>query len=104
MAKTVLERVLRDEAVHRAFGWDVLDALLEREVPGLRSFIEGILPEYVSNFRVAYASKAKSIPLQPEERAVGLIELEDYRQVWIKTYDLDVKKRFAKRGIQAPES
>ena len=29
LAKRVLERVLRDEAIHRQFGWDALDALLE---------------------------------------------------------------------------
>ncbi|MEC7984527.1 MAG: ferritin-like domain-containing protein, partial [Myxococcota bacterium] len=102
MAKKALERVLRDEAVHRAFGWDALDALLERDIPQIRSYIEKVLPRYIEQFRSAYASGEQSNPLSESERAMGLINLSDYKEIWTKTYETDVKKRFVKRGIQVP--
>ena len=33
-AAAALQRILRDEATHRAFGWDTLDALLELDPAG----------------------------------------------------------------------
>lgn len=102
-AKRVLTRVLKDEAVHRAFGWEALDALLQNEPDAVRTFVSARLPVHVTRFQRAYAPPVDGVPLTEEERSCGLMDLADYREVWTQTYTDDVTRRFAKRGITAPQ-
>lgn len=102
-AQKVLTRVLRDEAVHRAFGWDALDELLSRDAQNLIPFIENILPQLVQGFQAAYANEHYDIAVNKQERQVGLMSAQDYREVWTETYQNDVMQRFAKRNIKAPD-
>lgn len=101
-ALKVLTRVLQDEAVHRAFGWDVLDELLSRDEKNLVPFIEQILPKLVQGFQNAYANENHELTVEDNERQKGLMSAKDYREVWVQTYQNDVIKRFAKRNITAP--
>ncbi len=101
-ARRVLTRVLQDEAVHRAFGWQALDALLEADPEGVRAFVNKRLADHVASFQRAYAPDTDGTPLTAEERACGLMDVADYREVWTRTYEEDVSTRLAKRGIEAP--
>ena len=96
----VLERVLRDEAVHRAFGWDALDALLELDPEGVPPFMANHLPEALEGCRRAYIVPPDAQPaLHPEERAAGLIDLDEYRQIVEVCVQDTILPRFARLGI-----
>lgn len=94
----VLLRILRDEATHRQFGWDLLDELVDR-APGVRERVAGLLPSALAGFAAAYAPDGDDEPLLPEERACGLLSLAEYRASFAATRDRDVLPRFAQRGI-----
>jgi hypothetical protein len=94
----VLTRVLRDEAVHRQFGWDVLDELLLR-VPGVGTRVAAMLPAALASFERAYAPEEDGPELLPEELACGLLATADYRTLYGQTLAADVVPRFAKRGV-----
>ena len=97
----VLERVLRDEAVHRAFGWATLDALLELDEAGVRERVQGLLPATLRQFRAAYV-ELSGPALSPEERAVGLLDPADWSRIAGGTIAGDLRERFAARGIPMP--
>lgn len=101
-ARQMLERVLQDEAVHRAFGWTVLDALLEHNIEGVREHIASGLPEALLDFKRGYAPDIDLPPLQPIERSMGLLDLNQYKTIWYQTYREDISIRFKKRGIKSP--
>ncbi len=94
----VILRVLQDEAIHRQFGWDALDELLERGAP-VRDRIAAQLPGAIEGFRRAYAPDHDAPPLSPEERAAGLLDHADYRRVFTETLEGDVVPRLRKRGL-----
>ncbi len=96
----VLLRVVRDEAVHRAFGWDALDALIAVHGEGVRARVRASLPEVLSAFRAAYAAEgAVGGVWSDAERAAGLLDLAQYRSVFWDTVRGDLRRRFARREI-----
>jgi hypothetical protein len=98
----VLTRILADEAIHRQFGWDALDALLQR-VPGVRERLETQLPGWLGGVRAAYAeSTAHAPPLSEDERGAGLLAPARYRELFWDTVRTDVARRFGARGIAVP--
>ena len=97
-AAAVLTRVLRDEAIHRQFGWDLLDELLAR-VPGVDVRVATLLPTALDAFARAYAPAEDGPDLLPDERACGLLAHADYRAIHERAVAEDVLPRFAKRGI-----
>ena len=102
-ALAVLERVLRDEAVHRAFGWDALDALLELDEAAVRARVTAQLPSAIQSYGQAYASPITAPPLTDRELAAGLMEPETYAQVFHHTLQHDISQRLARRNIPLPE-
>lgn len=98
-AQPVLLRILRDEAAHRQFGWDLLDELLAR-IPGVDARVAALLPSALAGFRRAYAPQDDGPALLPEERACGLLEHREYRDLHERTLADDVLPRFARRGIE----
>jgi hypothetical protein len=99
-ARTALDRVLRDEAVHRAFGWQALDVLLSYDEPGVQQRAASALPSLLSWFEQAYASSVGAPPLTAEERACGLISGEEYAAIYRTCLQDQIRPRFRKRGIQ----
>lgn len=102
-ARKVLTRVLQDEAIHRAFGWDALDALLEFDADGVRAGVSAQLPAMLASFERSYAFAPTLDDLTDEERSMGLLSLADYAEVFWKTARGDISKRFAARQIAVPE-
>lgn len=97
--RAVLTRVLADEAIHRQFGWDALDELLAREPDAVRRHVGERLGPWLQAFQEAYAPEGSSVALTDDERAMGLIDLHEYRAVFMDTLRDDIYPRFAGRGI-----
>ncbi len=102
VARATLDRVLRDEAVHRAFGWDALDALIEHDPDGVRARITAALPGWLRGFRDGYGTLRPQDPLTEEERAAGLLPIERYVAVHHGCLATEIGPWLARRGIQAP--
>lgn len=96
----VLERVLADEAAHRAFGWDALDALIEID-PNVPRWVEARLPAFLASFS-GYQRPAEAPPLETAEREAGLLENLEYAELFARTLEDDIAPRFARRGVTAP--
>jgi len=101
-AHAALERILTDEAVHRAFGWHALDALLKFDNQGVRAFVETHLPAAIAAYYDAYAAHADAPPLTPEEAAAGLLDGVTYARIFHETWQNDIVPRFARRAIATP--
>ena len=97
-AEPVLTRVLRDEAIHRAFGWEALDAVIELDPVGVRARVQEPLPRCLARFRARYAPAGHDEPLSEEERAAGLMPVAVYRAVFWETAP-GLARRFAQREL-----
>ena len=98
--RPVLDRILEDEAVHRAFGWQVLAALVALD-PELRPRLESQLPALLADFR-GYADPPPAPLLSSDERAAGLLDHDEYRRLYAETWHDDLRPRFERLGITAP--
>lgn len=99
VARTALDRILRDEAVHRAFGWDALDALIERDPEAVRQRVSAKLPAWLRSYAQGYGTLRPTVPMEAEELAVGLIPIERYVAVFQRCLTDDMAPRFNRRGI-----
>ena len=99
--RPVLDRVLRDESVHRAFGWDALDALIEHDPEGVRGRVASKIPGWRTAFHRAYGDPPQGPPLLPEEEAMGLLPVHEYARIHEVTWQEDLVPRFGRRGIAA---
>ncbi|TNE85456.1 MAG: ferritin-like domain-containing protein [Deltaproteobacteria bacterium] len=101
-AEPVLTRVLRDEAIHRQFGWDALDALLELDDEGVRSRAARGLPAMIEGYYRAYGAHADGPSISAEERSMGLMDGATYAAVYEETLTRTIRPWFARRGIEVP--
>jgi len=100
VVRPALDRILEDEAVHRAFGWSALDALLALD-PAVGPFVEARLPAWVGRYG-GYFDPPPAPPLDEEGRGLGLLDHEEYAQIARLAWEEDLRHRFGARGIQAP--
>lgn len=104
VARRVLDRVLRDEVVHRGFGWTLLTSLLEGPTgDSIRTLVVNDLPRSFARIRASYAAAInESVERIPDEdRAWGLMAPARYRAITHRTLDRAWIPRFAKLGIDA---
>ena len=99
VACQTLDRILRDEASHRAFGWDALDALMLMDPDGVRARVGARLPRDLRSFRAAYAEVQAGTPLTPEERSLGMLSAQQYKHVHQVALLQDIMPRLEKRDI-----
>lgn len=97
----VMERVLQDEAFHRAFGWRALDHLIQRDPDGVRAFVSHELGQWLPGYEQAYAGQTGAA-LTEAERGAGLIDVAEYDRVFWETVRGDLGERAAKRGLVLP--
>lgn len=98
-ARLALDRILRDEAIHRAFGWDALDVLIEIDAAGVRARAEDKLPGMLRWFQQAYGSAATQTDITELERSCGLITGAEYAEVYRDCLCEQIRPRFQRRGI-----
>jgi hypothetical protein len=104
IARNTLERILRDEARHRQFGWDLIGLLLELPTgEQVREALTAGLPSAFSELESGYGEGANPVPSQFEEqdRAWGLAPPEEYARVFDTTFEKDIRPRFSALGIDA---
>ena len=101
VARDALDRILRDEVRHRAFGWDCLDYFLDTD-PSLRSVVGSALPALFSKVLRLYGSSSRDDEvIDPEARAWGLMPRALYRAVVLEVGEREYVPRFAERSIDA---
>ena len=103
VAKTALDRILRDEVRHRDFGWDLLDWLLSID-DGVPARVTAALPAMFAELERSYgvgnsAVAADDGTMTDDDRAWGLAPPRDYAEILTRTMDRDFKPRFAARDI-----
>jgi hypothetical protein len=98
-ARAALDRILRDEAVHRAFGWDALDALLALDEPGLRERADEVLPAMIRARQARWTELTAHPPLTDDERDAGLLSAAEFSAIADRALLDDALPRFARRQI-----
>ncbi len=96
--RPVLDRIVADEAVHRALGWDLLDAFVVID-PGVPAYVTARLPALLLAF-AGYRDPPPAEPLTPAERACGLLDHETYAEIYAHTWRDDLVPRFRRRGVE----
>ncbi len=101
MARSALDRVLRDETRHRQFGWDVLDWVLLVGGPSVARKLADQAPALTHGVVGAYVVEddrpAGTVP--PELAAWGLALPADYAATATTALAEDIAPRFAARGV-----
>jgi len=99
-AKEALDRILKDEVVHREFGWTFLEWMLDQTPgPQLQEVLSGQLPRLIQQVRNSYQAAESASALSSEDRTWGLISLAEYRDVVEETMERDYRPRFKKWGL-----
>jgi hypothetical protein len=103
VARTALDRILRDEVRHRDFGWDLLDWLLTID-DAVPAHVTAMLPEMMAELERSYGIGNQVVAsddgvMTDEDRAWGLAPPKDYATILTRTIDRDYRPRFEARGI-----
>lgn len=104
VARKALDRILRDEVRHRAFGWDLLEWLLGGPLGAeLRGLVERELPSWFERIRRCYAPAfaGQFTEVSEADRSWGLMAPARYAAVVERTWERDWKPRFAELGVDA---
>jgi hypothetical protein len=102
-AVAVLKRILKDESVHREFGWALLDYLLEVDAARVRAQGEGRLRGFLLDYQQGYGLMAPGEleQVSAREEAYGLMPRSRYVAVFEETLERVIFPRFSRRGIDA---
>jgi hypothetical protein len=101
IARDALDRILRDEVRHRAFGWECLDYFLDTD-PGLNTLVSVALPGLFTKMLRLYGNVPRDeVAINPEARAWGLMPRALYRSILLEVAQSEYIPRFAERGIDA---
>jgi hypothetical protein len=114
-ARRALDRILRDEVVHRDFGWTLLEWLLETPLASeLRAILDRELGAMLRALRISYGGAAAAHPeamgpdASPEvfeaDRAWGLMPAVEYIEAAEQALARDFVPRFAVLGIHDVEA
>lgn len=102
VARTALDRILRDEGRHSAFGWKALDWFLDAWGDDLVT--ETIAPELdhmVNDLRTVYRA-CEDDSFDEADRPWGLAPSSEYASIVERTITHELLPRFAKRGLIRP--
>lgn len=102
-AQNTLRRILKDESVHREFGWQLLDYLLTRDEARVKAiagrFLVGFLAEYERGYGLVPEGSEEHVG--EKERAFGLMPRAEYASVFQETLSRVIFPRFTRRQIDA---
>jgi hypothetical protein len=107
VARTALDRILRDEVRHRDFGWDLLDWLLSIGGDDIAQLVAEQLPAMLRELEASYGSANEVIAgddgaMADGDRAWGLAPPREYADILARTLTRDYAPRFAARDIAMP--
>lgn len=98
-AAAALDRILADEAVHRAFGWDLLDELIEIGGEPVRAAAQQWVGGWVDSLRRGYPEGSDAC--DPADRAWGLMSVHAYARIREACIQDTILPWFARRGVHA---
>lgn len=107
IARSTLDRVLRDEVRHRDFGWALFGWLLEHPLrDAVRGVVERELPLFFARLRRVYGSKATRTQtnIDPADRAWGLMAPAEYADILDRTFEKVWASRFSRLGFDAEKA
>ena len=107
VARTALDRILRDEVRHREFGWDLLDWMISVDGPGAIERVTETLPAMFHELEQSYGRGNAAVAeddgeISDLERAWGLAVPREYAEVLARTIERDYRPRFNARGFEIP--
>jgi hypothetical protein len=102
-ATLVLRRILKDESVHREFGWSLLDYLLARDREATQEIASAHVGDFLRQYQQGYGTDNAALPesVGPKEEGYGLMPRSSYVKVFNEALHQVILPRFAKRGIDA---
>ena len=114
----VLRAIVRDEKVHSAFAWQVLDELLEKEEVDVSSFVpNGEFEHPFRNVRECIQMNLSTWVLQMYRRiemghhqsalsdlaiSYGLIDGQVYQEIWTQCFIDEIGPKLRERGLEPP--
>lgn len=104
IARTALDRIVRDEVRHRDFGWTLLEWLTDSQGDAMRTLVGDALPKLLRGVRASYGQSDYGDRLdEPTEADAhwGLMPSPRYEEILLRTYERDYVPRFARVGIDA---
>jgi len=94
-----VKQIIKDEAFHRAFGWDLYDEFIERlGVEAVRAWSRPRLGWWLRAYLLAHPGDDEPV-YSDEQMAWGLIQRRDHWNLMRQCVDEVVLPRFRKRGI-----
>lgn len=108
-AREALDRIVRDEARHRDFGWDLLDWL--QQASPIRSHVSALvsaaLPDMLADLERSYGDDNVAVQtddgaMSDDDRSWGLAPAREYAEVLATCRERDFRPRFSARGISFP--
>lgn len=106
LAKSVLQQLVADESVHSRFGWRLLEFLAETLTPKERKTLQKLLPKYLH--AAEKSVRGSAVPAKSENPLVsgprmpfGSLGADKRRQVFYRSIEEDVIRRFDKLGFDA---
>jgi hypothetical protein len=105
VARRALDRILRDEVRHRAFGWEALGWMLELPcAPDVRAMIGASLPSWLAELDAIYGDGLEGglESVTEAERAWGLAPAGEYAAILARTKRRVYAPRFAALGVPCP--
>jgi len=106
VARSALDRILRDEVRHRDFGWTCLDWLATTPLAELtRAVADAELPRLFGNLVDSYGDDP-DVPtdITDDDRTWGLAPAGEYARILAASIERDHLPRFATRGIDGAAS
>ena len=101
VARRALDRIMRDEARHRQFGWDALDWLLLQDEDAVARRVGVELPVVLADVKAAYGApgERQSPTMREDVLEWGLADPAEYGYALSVALDHDVIPRFSARGL-----
>ena len=101
VAHTALARIAKDEARHSAFGWSLLDELLQRCDDAQRAALRERVASYIQRIASGYGGEVQAPrdDIDDVERSWGLLAPASYHTLSAQGVDELIRPRFAKHGL-----
>ncbi len=103
VARTALDRIVRDEVRHRDFGWSCLDWFTQARGDEATREVERALPGMMTRLRTNYGQPGQGPSAQTDagDAAWGLLSVPRYAEILERCVDRDYRPRFEALRIDA---
>jgi hypothetical protein len=104
LAREVCEVILRDEATHRAFAWELLDELIQMQgLDRVRAWVRPRVAWWLRIYLGAQLQEREPV-YPPDDLAYGLIDRRAHWTAMRRCVETEVIPRFQERGLLEAEA